>query len=232
MLTEIMPLLLMALGLGMIHALDADHIVAVSVLSSDRTSMKNSLRYAWLWAAGHGLVLLIMSLLFYQAGQQWPALISATAERLVGLTLIVLGILIVYRLRRSHLQIHFHSHDGLKPHAHWQQSDNESAKELVANHQANKSHHHKAALLGGLHGMAGSAPLLISLPLVQQSQLTELFSYVLIFSAGVFAAMVAFGGVLGASLQKLSRIGGNYFSYVQFALGLLSVLIGVRLVSA
>jgi len=228
MLIEIMPLLLMALGLGMIHALDADHIVAVSVLSSDRNSMRNSLRYAWLWAAGHGLVLLMMSLLFYQAGQWWPALISATAERIVGLTLIVLGLLIVYRLRRSHLRIHFHSHDGLRPHAHWQQS----AKNSVDNNQKKNSHHHKAALLGGLHGMAGSAPLLISLPLVQQSQITELFSYVLIFSAGVFAAMVAFGGVLGASLQKLSRIGGNYFNYVQFTLGILSVLIGVRLVSA
>jgi len=228
MLIEIMPLLLMALGLGMIHALDADHIVAVSVLSSDRRSMKNSLRYAWLWAAGHGLVLLMMSLLFYQAGQWWPALISATAERLVGLTLIILGLLIVYRLRRSRLQIHFHSHDGLKPHAHWQSSDNDTAN----THFTNKVHHHKAALLGGLHGMAGSAPLLISLPLVQQSQLTELIAYVIIFSAGVFAAMVAFGGVLGASLQKLNRLGGSYFSYAQFALGLLSVLIGVRLVSA
>jgi len=228
MLIEIMPLLVMALGLGMIHALDADHIVAVSVLSSDRTSIKNSLRYAWLWAAGHGLVLLIMSLLFYQAGQQWPALISETAERLVGLTLIVLGVLIVYRLRRSQLQIKFHSHDGLKPHAHWLQL----AKNTVNNNQVKNSHHHKAALLGGLHGMAGSAPLLISLPLVQQSQITELFSYVLLFSAGVFVAMVAFGGVLGASLQKLSRIGGNYFNYVQLVLALLSVLIGVRLVSA
>jgi len=223
MLIEIVPLLIVALGLGMIHALDADHIVAVSVLSSGRSTIKNGLRYAWLWAAGHGLVLLLMSLLFYQLGEIWPVLLSESAERLVGLTLIVMGLVIVYRLRRSHLQIKFHVHDGLQPHAHWHQA---------ASHIDSKSHHHKAALIGGLHGMAGSAPLLMSLPLVQQSQLLELLVYVLIFSSGVFIAMVAFGGVLGASLQKLSRIGGNYFSYVQFALALLSVLIGVRLVSA
>lgn len=223
MLIEIIPLLIMALGLGIIHALDADHIVAVSVLSSGRSSIKNSLRYAWLWAAGHGVVLLLMSLLFYQVGEWWPALMSSMAEQLAGLTLIVLGLVIVYRLKRSEVKIHFHRHDGLKPHAHWQQTGID---------HANKTHHHKATLLGGLHGMAGSAPLLISLPLVQQSQLMELLIYVLIFSLGVFVAMVAFGGVLGASLQKLSRLGGSYFRYFQYALAVLSVVIGVRLVSA
>ena len=51
----------LAFGLGLLHALDADHIAAVSGLTGHRPSLKNSLRFCLRWAIGHGSVLISFS---------------------------------------------------------------------------------------------------------------------------------------------------------------------------
>lgn len=224
MVTELYALLSLAFGLGLLHALDADHIAAVSVLSSKNTTRHAGLLYALQWGLGHGLVLVIMSLVFYRLGEYWPVLVSELAERLVGLVLIALGLIIFYQLQQRRLSIHFHTHKGLLPHAHWQTVSNTSSSK--------PQHQHKATMIGGLHGLAGSAPLLVSLPLVQRGSLTELFVYIVVFSVGVFVAMISFGGLLGWLLNSMAFRGHHYLKILQATLAVFAVVTGVRLVGS
>lgn len=218
---ELYALLTLAFGLGLVHALDADHIAAVSVLSSEKTTLHKSLGFAIQWALGHGSIILIMTLLFMTLGESVPQLLSVVAEQVVGLVLIFLGMALIYRIQRYRLRLHFHSHEGYLPHAHWYQKD-----ETDSGHQT-----HKAVYVGGLHGMAGSAPLLAALPVVQSGNLSEIVLYVAIFSAGVFVAMFSFGGVFALCMKKIMHKSNVWMKSVQLFIAIASIGIGVRLVS-
>jgi len=219
--SELYAILILAFGLGLVHALDADHIAAVSVLSSDKSSMQNSVGFAFQWATGHGLVLMLMTLFFVLIGEALPQLLSEIAERLVGSVLILLGLIMIVKIQRYRLGIHFHAHDGYMPHAHWyQKSQTEPAR-----------HKHKAVLVGGLHGMAGSAPLLGTLPVIKAGNTSDILFYILIFSAGVFIAMISFGGVFALGMKKIISKSDIYLKVLQISVAFISIAIGVRLVS-
>lgn len=222
MATELYSIFIIAFGLGLVHALDADHIAAVSVLSAEKTNIHKSVGFAFQWSAAHALILLLMSFLLYFLGESLPQQISAYAEQLVGVMLITLGVFMVYRMQRYRIQLSFHSHDGYMPHAHWhapQKSDQ-------------PAHKHKAALVGGLHGMAGSAPLMATIPLVKSAGLVEIIVMVSVFSVGVFIAMLSFGGALAFSMKKIINRGENYLRIFQIVLAIMSIGIGVKLVSS
>lgn len=214
-----------AFGLGLVHALDADHILAVSALSANSTGAGRSVRYAFRWASGHGLMLLAIVVPWKLFGLQIPVAYSGLAEQLVGLVLILLGGLVIYRLRRQKLHLHFHSHAGMLPHAHWHPRSN-------GNETAQHSHEHKAYLIGGLHGLAGSAPLLALIPISQTAPVALAVSYLLIFSAGVFIAMICFGGVFGNTLTRLAALNQKYLVAIKAIIAMLAIATGVHLVSA
>jgi len=221
MVGELYAVLILAFGLGLVHALDADHIIAVSVLSSDQSGRHQSIHFAFQWATGHGVVLLLVSMLFFLLGEAMPVQFSEIAEQLVGLVLIALGLMMFYKIRQARIRLHFHSHEGLLPHAHWHQ---QSGPE-------NTQHGHKAILIGGLHGMAGSAPLLAGFPIMVTAGISDVLIYIAIFSSGVFLAMVCFGGVFGSVIKKISEKNNHSLKILQTLLAIVSIGIGVRLVS-
>ncbi|WP_394202180.1 hypothetical protein [Marinagarivorans algicola] len=94
-------LLLVGFGLGLMHALDADHIMAVSVLNSQKTSIKRTLVQSGRWALGHGGMLLCCGILLFGVGVPIPESIQKTAEMSVGVLLIVLGVMCVIRIRKD-----------------------------------------------------------------------------------------------------------------------------------
>ena len=222
MTAELYSIFIIAFGLGLVHAMDADHIAAVSVLSAEKHTTFKSVGFALQWSSAHALVILLMSFVLYFLGESLPQQISAFAEQLVGVMLISLGVFMVYRMQRYRIGFSFHSHDGYRPHAHW----------YSANDTNQSTHKHKAALVGGLHGMAGSAPLLATLPLVKSANLPEIITMVSIFSVGVFVAMLSFGGALAFSMKKIINKGENYLRIFQIILAVLSIGIGVKLVSS
>jgi len=221
MVGDLYAILILAFSLGLIHALDADHIAAVSVLSSETSNSHQSIRFAFQWATGHGLILLLMTLVFVMLGESIPQRLSAIAEQLVGGVLIILGLLIIFKIQRYRLGLHFHSHEGYMPHAHWYRKGENQHK-----------HKHKAVLVGGLHGMAGSAPLLGALPMIQGGSTLQIFLYSLIFSAGVFIAMVSFGGVFAFGVKKMMKKGDSYLKILQLIVAVFSIGLGVRLVGS
>ena len=193
----LLTLLSLALGLGLLHALDADHILAVSGLISAHPGRAAGRRFCLRWAAGHGLALLLIGAAVLWLGMVLPAAFNTYAEGLVGLALLVIAAGVWRDLWRRDIHLHFHAHEGVAPHAHWHRHGG-----------ANRTQHrhaHGAVLVGVLHGAAGSAPLLALLPLARLASPWLGFIYLLVFAAGVACAMLLFGGLLGAALEKLAR---------------------------
>lgn len=214
-----------AFGMGLLHALDADHILAVSVLSSNKASFKKSMRYALRWSLGHGLILVSIMMLIYYLGFDLPAEVTAVAEQVVGLVLIVLGLVLLYQIRKQNLHLHFHKHEGKQEHAHWHKHEDKDTK------KQNHRHEHKAFFIGGLHGLAGSAPLLAVIPVAKADQLLLSFLYISVFSLGVFLAMVCFGGAFGSSLKKLMSMSEKYAMVAKALIAIMSIGVGLHFVS-
>ena len=194
MLAEILPILLMGFGLGLAHALDADHIMAVTALHNAQSNKPNVLRvlgYCAYWAAGHGAVLLMAGLLLFGVGMALPEWAQKTAEVSVGVLLIILGFVFFFKVNREKIAMERHTHGDVE-HIHWHKPDHAEGKGS-----------HKPVMVGVLHGLAGSAPALAVIPAVAAGELSIALGYLVLFSIGVMLSMLAFGLGLGSLQQFL-----------------------------
>jgi len=221
---NLISLLSLAFGLGMTHALDADHIAAVSTLACSRSRLHDSLGYGLRWALGHGLTLTGLGLVVFVAGLAIPPELSHLAERTVALVLMGLGAWVIASLRSRKAHLHFHRHDDLPVHAHWH-----THTERIPNHPQPHTHKHAAVLVGVLHGAAGSAPLLALIPVATMDSPWLGMSYLLLFSLGVLVSMLFFGGLIGVLFQGANRLSGRMVGGLRLAVGLASLAIGGRL---
>jgi ABC-type nickel/cobalt efflux system permease component RcnA len=203
---ETVSLISLAFGLGIVHALDADHIVAVSGLASTNVNRRDRIRFCIRWALGHGASLLVIGSAVFLLGFSIPHQLSHYAESMVGIVLITIGLLIGWQLIRSNAHLHVHQHDDLPPHAHWHTHQRKSNNHGFDPH----GHRHTAVLVGLLHGVAGSAPLLVLIPLAKLESPWLGMLYLLVFSTAVLLAMLIFGGVLGSVYQWLSHWGSAF----------------------
>ncbi|MEJ2398091.1 MAG: urease accessory protein [Gammaproteobacteria bacterium] len=203
---EILYLLTLGLGLGMIHALDADHIMAVTGLVSGRPSRRIAVSFCFRWAMGHGMSLMAFGIGVYFLGMALPTSVSAVAERAVGGVLIAIGLWVLWDLWGRGAHLHFHRHDDLPKHAHWHEHTH-AEHAAQDHHKVPHRHGHKATMVGLLHGTAGSAPLLAIIPVSQHAPPWVALAYLLIFSFGVLLTMLAFGGVLGTVFHWLGQRG-------------------------
>lgn len=213
--TQIPMILMLAFGLGMLHSLDADHIMAVSNLASGST-MKTGLKFCLRWAVGHGLVLILAGIAVFGLGLSFPPEFSHYAELAVAGVLILLGLMVLWQIRRQRVHVHFHRHDGMPMHAHWHSHQQ----------QGSHQHSHTALFVGMLHGMAGTAPLLALIPLAMAHQAVYGFVYLLVFSLGVASAMLLFGGLLGYFSGYVQRYSATLFRRVRTSLGIGAILVG------
>ena len=214
--SQLPVILSLAFGLGLLHSLDADHIMAVSNLASTRPDSRSTVWFCLRWAVGHGLTLLFIGIVVFVFGLSLPESISMYAEFVVAFVLILIGVYVISDVLRQHAHIHFHKHDGLPAHAHWH------------SHKNDKSHRHAhtAIFIGMLHGLAGSAPLLALIPIALSEQAIYGFIYLMIFSFGVLFAMLLFGGLLGVFTNKVLAISQSLFSWVRGLLGVGAITAG------
>jgi cytochrome c biogenesis protein CcdA len=219
--SQLTLILSLAFGLGLLHSLDADHIMAVSNLASSRPDSKNTIRFCLRWAVGHGLTLLFVGLLVFILGLSLPESLSRYAEIVVAMLLIGIGLIVLFEVIRKQAHIHFHQHDGLPAHAHWHRHHQDRSH----------AHAHTAVLVGMLHGLAGSAPLLALIPIAMSEQPIYGFIYLLIFSLGVLTAMLLFGGLLGMFTSRILKASGGLFRWVRAALGVGAISAGAVILS-
>jgi len=208
-----------AFALGLVHAFDADHVMALSVFATRGRSAADGARAGLRWSAGHGLVILVAGFALLTLGRAIPDELAAMADRVVGLVMIGLGIFVWLELARRRAHLHFHAHDGMAPHAHWhdhgEAGRDEGPVPAVVFRSAPRmrggpehQHEHGALFVGALHGLAGSAPILAVLPVAKQSPLLAV-AYLVLFGLGVTVAMIGVSGLLGHVAGRLSREGAG-----------------------
>jgi nickel/cobalt exporter len=185
--------LLLAFVLGLVHAFDADHVMALSVFATKGRGVREGIRAGLRWALGHGVVLLAVGVGLLLLGHSLPKEIAVASERLVGLVMVLLGATVWISLIRQGSHLHFHAHDDLRSHAHWHKHED-----------SGHGHEHGALMVGAAHGLAGSAPILAVLPAAARSPLLGV-AYLVIFALGVAVAMSIVSGLIGHLSGQLSQ---------------------------
>jgi sulfite exporter TauE/SafE len=187
------PLLATALILGAAHSFAPDHIAAIGVFVSRRPQWRRALAIGARWGAGHSLVILLVGGALVVTGWRFPDHFAPIVERIVGGTLIGLGILALLRALRIHG--HVHEHDGV-PHWH------------LHSHRRSEQHdhmHHAALGVGMLHGLAGTGALVIALPLAATESAPVALAYLVAFGIGTTVAMAAFAAVAGWAARNAAH---------------------------
>ena len=85
---------------GLRHGVDWDHIAAITDVSGSQPTARKSMRFASLYAAGHATVVFALGGLAILAGQRLPESVDAAMERVVGVTLVLLGVYVLCALVR------------------------------------------------------------------------------------------------------------------------------------
>ncbi len=96
-----LPVVVLGFFLGMLHAADADHIVAVSTIVSRERSVRGAARVGLLWGVGHTLTILAVGSAIILFNQTFPPRLELALEFCVALMLIALGLVTLLRVRRQ-----------------------------------------------------------------------------------------------------------------------------------
>ena len=218
----IYSLLTLGFSLGLVHALDADHIMAVSSLTcadngdNRRRPDRRALGYCLRWAIGHGAIILSLGLLFILTRMQLPAPAALFAEKLISLALIALGCWIIYTVCRNRLTLRVHRH-GDVTHMHLSGPDGRHTN-------------HRPILIGATHGLAGSAPALALIPVAGLSPVgTSMLAgvmYIVLFCLGVLVSMLVFGFFLGQLQNWIAGFGQRLFHASRLLIASASIGVG------
>lgn len=183
--------LLLGFLLGVKHALDADHVVAISTIATENRSLKRSCAVGFCWGLGHTAVLLAAGLAVLGLHLAIPHGVARLFEAGVGIMLVGLGLSVGWTLLRECLHVHAHTHDDGTGHLHMHSH--------LDGHEHTHLHRYrleyKSLAVGMVHGLAGSAALLL-LVLSTVRSLTDGMLYILAFGAGSIGGMVLLGTVL------------------------------------
>lgn len=89
-----------ALLFGLRHGIDWDHIAAITDITSSQEDRRSSLVFGTLYAVGHALVVFLLGVLAILVGERLPPGVDEAMTRVVGVTLLVLGVYVVVSLIR------------------------------------------------------------------------------------------------------------------------------------
>ena len=204
--------------LGMRHALEPDHLAAVSTLV---TGERNSYKAAFLgacWGVGHTAALIAVGAVLVILRAQLPARVTDAFEFSVALMLVGLGVRAIYLASRQGPAgpVHVHHH-GSRVHVH----------------QGTPAHIHigtwtlarRPLVVGAIHGLAGSGAL-TALVLATLPSTAARLTYMVVFGLGSTLGMAALSGLLGWPLARV----GNHRALaraVSLAVGCVSTALGI-----
>jgi len=222
--------LLIGFVLGLQHAIEADHLAAVSTIVAEKKGLFTASLVGGMWGVGHTISLFAVGALVVFLKLQISPTVETKLEAIVGGMLIFLGLNALRKLFSAE-KIHVHSHEhGQREHLHIHSHSTEPSE---------RSHHGfspRSIVIGMVHGLAGSAALmLLVVPTIASPGLALL--YILIFGVGSIGGMMAMSFLIGLPLHftagrfvllnKGIRLAAGLFS-----LGLGSLIVYEKLVAA
>ncbi|WLR51696.1 urease accessory protein UreH [Bacillus tianshenii] len=163
-----LSVLLFGFILGIKHAIEPDHVIAVSTIASKSKVWWRSSLAGVFWGIGHTLTLLVVGVIVILLKVEISEVVAMSLEFLVGIMLVYLGVTSVI------------SYKG-QPHSH------EDSKGFS---------YGKSLFVGFVHGLAGSAAMIL-LTISTVESLTEVGLYIFIFGLGTIVGMLLFSTVIG-----------------------------------
>jgi ABC-type nickel/cobalt efflux system permease component RcnA len=154
--------LLVALGiafvLGLRHASDPDHLVAVTslVTSEDGGGTRGATRLGAWWGIGHATTLVLLGLPLIALKSELPGWLEQGAEIAIGLVIVALALRVVWKWAHGdyHRGRHEHHHEG--EHRHLYRGDRDHGHQPVRGPR-------QAFAIGALHGLAGTGAVVVLL---------------------------------------------------------------------
>ncbi|HEX4652629.1 MAG TPA: hypothetical protein VH227_00105 [Candidatus Udaeobacter sp.] len=240
---------ILALGffLGMRHATDADHVIAVSTIVSRERDIRRAAMTGVFWGVGHSITLLVVGGVIVLFGLVIPHQLGLSLELCVALMLVVLGAVnlrVAFRRLRAtstatpqenHEQPHRHG-DYVHSHPHGDEPDSHGhAEESVPPARLDRLFGRlkfyralRPTIIGVVHGLAGSAAVaLLLLPIFREPLLAVM--YLVIFGAGTIAGMMLITTAIAVPVSYTSRFEFLH-RYLGAAAGVVSLSFGIFLV--
>jgi ABC-type nickel/cobalt efflux system permease component RcnA len=221
-------LILTALSLGFLHALEVDHMLAVTTFVAGRPALRTAAVFGLRWGLGHSVAVMALGGGLLATGLRWPAGYDAIGEGLVGLMLVGLGCWALRASRNLHLHppaehgdhAHLHVHADGATHAH------PHAPSAGAEH-----HHHHAAghgitLVGLMHGLAGSGGVVAILPVTFLGSVGLGLAYLAAFGVGVTVGMILYAAVAALAMQRAASHSVAWGRRLMGMVGVAGVVVG------
>lgn len=244
-------ILVVGLLLGMQHATEADHLAAVATLATRQNSLARTLRQGIAWGIGHTLTLMLFAGAVLALGQVISPGLEKGLETAVGLMLIVLGADVLRRLWRDRVHFHVHTHAPQPPHVHAHSHRGEGRHQatfalrapvfaLGAARRAHaaSAHRHehaprewplRALAIGMVHGLAGSAALVV-LSLQAVPSVTLGLGYIALFGVGSILGMAALSVAIAIPMKLSATYLGRLQHATSAAVGVATCALGVVMV--
>jgi cytochrome c biogenesis protein CcdA len=212
--------------LGMQHALEADHIAAVSSIAARRSQIGDIVKHGLTWGLGHTLTLFAFAGVAILLGRAIPEAVAKPIEGAVGVMLIGLGAHVLWRLWRDSVHFHRHGHADGTVHFHAHSHAGDTLPHAHAIHTHEHGFRWRTLLVGLMHGMAGSAALLV-LAVTRASSPVAGLGYVALFGLGSMIGMAALSAVIAVPLAVSARFLTVANRVLQGAIGAVTIAIGL-----
>jgi high-affinity nickel-transport protein len=232
---------LLGFMLGIQHATDPDHLVAVATIVTRERLLRRGALIGLFWGAGHTVTFVLAGTAIIALNLTVPRQVVAGLELLVAVMLVVLGLARLHELWRELetadpiylIADHAHGHEevlhrhalphGARPAEHLHLHPSRTLLEAVTSRHGRWAV--RSALVGAVHGLAGSAAVaLVVLATIHSSW--GAFLYLAVFGLGTIAGMTAFTVALvypASRIRRYARVGRP----VAFASALGSIAFGV-----
>jgi ABC-type nickel/cobalt efflux system permease component RcnA len=187
-------LLLYALYEGLIHAFEADHILAVTNIISQRNKIFPAIKDGIFWGLGHTSTIFLMGIIMILFKVNIPDSSFSYFEAAVGLMLILVAsyrLYIFLKYEQTAIHVHKHSHEHTGENKHWH----------AHIHLKGKNLHKTSYGIGIVHGLAGSGALVV-LVMTQIQAITNSLLYLVIFGIGSIIGMTLVAGVFSIPFSK------------------------------
>jgi hypothetical protein len=213
-----------ALSLGAIHALEVDHMVAVTTIVASQPRVTAAISFGVWWGLGHGVAVLLVGGALALSGVQVPAGMDVWAELVVGLALVSVGSWAAVQAGRLHLHDP-RSHDG---HGHLHAHPASSASHSHSHSKdPGRRHRHALTLVGAVHGLAGTAPVVALIPVTLLPSTGAALGYLVAFGVGTTMAMGAYAALAGMAASKATSASIGVARKLGLLTAAVSVLVGI-----
>jgi high-affinity nickel permease len=219
--SHILSLLSLGFLLGLKHALDADHVAAILTIATENRTFWRSSLIGFCWGVGHTVILLVVGTAVLLFKFTIPSAWAKLFEVAVGVMLVGLGLSVAFALWRERVHLHAHWHDHGEQHRH------------LHSHSRGAHHDHlhrfrleyKSLAVGMVHGLAGSAALLL-LVLAAVPSLSVGLVYILVFGAGSILGMVFLATAMSIPFAMSAERTARVHQTLRAAAALFSIVLG------